>query len=99
MIIIDERKKKMKIITTLIGIAILVVLVICAMNMLGLGDVVSGAGEAIRQKSGIVRKGKPQSTVGTADDFAKQALGWDIREVNKKPVATVKQGRPSLKLE
>lgn len=80
-----------KLITTLLGLVILTVLVICAMNMLGLGDMVSDAGNAIRQKAGTASR-TPSKAKGDSDDFASQTLGWDIREVQKKPVATVRKG-------
>lgn len=87
-----------KLITTLLGFVILAVLVICVMNMLGLGDMVSGAGSTIREKAGATKRAaKPQSDeYEKTDDFATQALGWDIRDVNKKPVATIRQGIEKL---
>lgn len=86
-----------KLITTLLGLVILAVLVICVMNMLGLGDMVSDAGNTIREKAGTTKTATAKSRAAeTTDDFAMQALGWDIRDVNKKPVATVKQGIEKL---
>lgn len=80
-----------KFITTLLGLVILTVLVICAMNMLGLGDLVSDAGNAIREKAGTAPRVQTQVSK-EPDDFASKTLGWDVREVQKKPVATVKKG-------
>lgn len=80
-----------KIVTSLLGVVILAVLVICVMNMMGLSDVVSDAGNTIRNTV----KGSNKTSVlsnDENDDFVAQTLGWDIRDAQKKPVATVKKG-------
>ena len=47
-----------KLITTLLGLVILAVLVICVMNMLGLGDMVSDAGNTLRNRDRSKRRVK-----------------------------------------
>lgn len=85
-----------RIVTSLMGIAILVIIVICALNMLGLGDLVKGAGDKIRQTTvGQAAPADPAAN-SEADEFAKRALGWDIRDINKKPAATIRQGIAKL---
>lgn len=74
-----------------IGLGFLVIVVVCVLNMLGLNDVVLDAGEAIRPALTRSQDSK-RSRKNPKSDYASQTLGWDVRDVHKQPVATVKKG-------
>ncbi len=85
-----------RIVTTLIGLGLLIIVAICGLNMLGLNDVVRSAGDKIRGGAAPQAAQGAEPAGNGMDEFAQKALGWDIRDISKKPVATVKEGLAKL---
>lgn len=69
---------------------IIMVLVIVVLKMSGQGDLVN------ETSSALVKKLKQSGGSLNKEDFAKDALGWDVTEIKKKPLATVKAGKMRL---
>ena len=70
---------------------IITVLVIVVFKMSGHKEVVDSVSNKVVHKLGLVVDPNQSN-----QDFAKEALGWDLKDIKKKPVATVKAGKVRL---
>ncbi len=71
-------------------VLIIAVLAIVVLKMSGQGELVDKTSASIVNTLGLANASQSN------DSFAKEALGWDITEIGKKPVATVKAGKARL---
>ena len=71
-------------------VLIITVLVIVVLKMSGQGELVN------KTSTTLVKKLKIDNVSQSKSSFAKEALGWDITEITKKPLATVKAGKVRL---
>ena len=69
---------------------IITVLVIVALKMSGNGELVEKTSSTLVDKLGLINVNQSK------DSFAKEALGWDIRDIKKKRVSTVREGKRRL---
>lgn len=79
--------KMMSIVSFLLITAVLAIVVL---KMSGQGELVDKTSSALVGKLGLGEMAQ------SGDAFAKEALGWDIREIKTKRVATVKAGKTRL---
>ena len=71
-------------------VLIIAVLAIVVLKMSGQGELVNKTSNTLVNKLGL------SNVSQSKEAFAKEALGWDITEIRKKPVATVRAGKARL---
>lgn len=71
-------------------VLIIAVLAIVVLKMSGQGELVDKTSSTLVSKLGLSNASQSK------ESFAKEALGWDITEIRKKPLATVKAGKVRL---
>lgn len=72
---------------------IIAVLAIVVLKMSGQGELVNKTSSTLVNKLGL------SDASQSKDSFAKEVLGWDITEIRKQPLATVKAGKLRLQKE
>ena len=71
-------------------VLIIAVLAIVVLKMSGQGELVNKTSNTLVNKLGLSNVSQSKGA------FAREALGWDITEIRKKPVATVRAGKARL---